>query len=57
MQASSTGSFAERSLMVMLLWSNKHLGPARQQIAEMTAKMKQYDRKIQLLTPTKYLEA
>ena len=43
--------------MVMLLWSNKHLGPARQQIAEMTAKMKQYDRKIQLLTPTKYLEA
>jgi transposase len=54
MPASSTGCFAKRSLAVMLPGLQQALGPVLQQIAEMTAKIKQYDRQIQLLTQTEY---
>ena len=50
--ASSTRCFAERSLAVMPSGLQQALDPVLQQIAEMTAKIKHYDRQIQLLTQT-----
>ena len=57
MPASSTRCFAKRSLAVMPPGLQQALGPVLQQIAEMTLKIKQYDRQIQLLTQTEYPEA
>ena len=56
MPASSTQCFAKRSLAVMPPGLQQALGPVLQQIAEMTLKIKQYDRQIQLLTQTEYPE-
>src|ERR1700760_2612321 len=56
MPASSTTCFAQRSLAVMPPGLQQALGPVLQQIAEMTARIKQYDRQIQLLAQTKYPE-
>src|SRR6201993_1642128 len=46
MPASSTRCFAKRSLAVMPPGLQQALGPVLQQIAEMTARIKQYDRQI-----------
>jgi transposase len=57
MPASATTCFAPRSVAVMppgLAWA---LGPVLQQIAEMTVKIKSYDRQIQQLGQTEYPEA
>jgi transposase len=54
--ASSTRCFAKRSLAVMPPGLAQALGPVLQQIAEMTIKIKQYDRQIQQLTQTTYPE-
>src|ERR1700738_5265826 len=56
MPASSTRCFAQRSLSVMPLGLAQTLGPVLQQVAEMTAKIKQYDRQIQQLGQTQYPE-
>ena len=56
MPASSTRCFARRSLAVMAPGLQQALGPVLQQIAEMTLKIKQYDRQIQQLTQTEYPE-
>jgi transposase len=56
MPASTTGCFAKRDLAVMRPGLQPALGPVLQQIAEITLKVKQYDRQIQLLTPTEYPE-
>jgi transposase len=56
MPASSTRCFARRSLAVMPPGLQQALGPVLQQIAEMTLKIKHYDRQIQLLTQTEYPE-
>jgi transposase len=56
MPASSTRCFAKRSLAVMARGLQQALGPVLQQIAEMTLKIKQYDRQIQQLTQTEYPE-
>jgi transposase len=52
MPTSSTRCFARRRLAVMPLGLQQALGPVLRQIAEMTLKIKQYDRQIQLLTQT-----
>ena len=49
MPASSTLCFAKRSLAVLPPGLAQALGPVLQQIAEMTVKIKQYDRQIQRL--------
>jgi hypothetical protein len=49
MPASSTRCFAKRSLAVMPPGLAQALGPVLEQIAEMTAKIKLYDRQIQEL--------
>jgi transposase len=56
MPASSTRCFAERSLAVTPPGLQQALGPVLQHIAEMTAKIKHYDRLIQQLTQTEYPE-
>jgi transposase len=56
MPASSTRCFAKRSVAVMPPGLAQALGPVLEQIAEMTLKIKQYDRQIQELGQTKYLE-
>jgi hypothetical protein len=48
MPASSTRCFAERSQAVMPPGLAQALGPVLEQIAEMTIKIKQYDRQIHL---------
>src|ERR1700688_2354826 len=52
--ASSTLAFAKRCLAVMPPGLVQALGPLLQQIADMTVKIKQYDREIQKLTETAY---
>src|ERR1019366_5455086 len=54
--ASSTLTFAKRCLAVMPPTLAQALGPLLQQIADMTVKIKQYDREIQKLTETTYPE-
>jgi hypothetical protein len=56
MPASSTRCFAKRGVAVMPPGLQQALGPVLQQIAEMTLKIKRYDRQIQLLTQTEYPE-
>jgi transposase len=56
MPASSTRCFAGRSLAVMPPGLAHALGPVLEQIAEMTLKIKQYDRQIQQLGQTEYPE-
>jgi transposase len=56
MPASSTRCFAKRSLAVMPSGLAPALSPVLEQIAEMTIKIKQYDRQIQQLTQTEYPE-
>jgi len=56
MPASSTRCFAKRGLAIMPPGLQQALEPVLQQIAEMTLKIKQYDRQIQLLTLTEYSE-
>jgi hypothetical protein len=56
MPASATRCFAQPSLAVMPPGLAQALGPVLQQIAEMTVKIKQYDRQIQLLGQTQYPE-
>ena len=56
MPASSTRCFAKRSVAVMPPGLAQALGPVLEQIAEMTLKIKQYDRQIQELGRTKYPE-
>jgi transposase len=52
--ASSTRCFSKRSLAVMPPGLSKALGPVLEQIAEMTIKIKYYDRQILELTQTEY---
>jgi hypothetical protein len=54
MPASATTCFAQRSMAVMPPGLPQALGPVLQQIAEMTLKIKQYDRQIQQLGQTEY---
>ena len=54
--ASSTLTFAKRCLTVLPPGLAQALGPLLQQIADMTVKIKQYDREIQKLTETAYPE-
>ena len=56
MPASTTSCFARRSLALMPPGLAQALGPVLEQIAEMTLKIKQYDRKIQELGQTEYPE-
>jgi len=56
MPASSTRCFAKRSVAVMPPGLAQALGPVLEQIAEMTLKVKQYDRQILELGQTKYPE-
>jgi transposase len=56
MPASATTCFAQRSVAVMPPGLAQALGPVLQQIAEMTIKIKQYDRQIQQLGQTEYPE-
>jgi transposase len=56
MPASATPCFAQRSLAAMPPGLCQALGPVLQQIAEMTLKIKQYDRQIQQLGQTEYPE-
>jgi transposase len=56
MPASATTCFAQRSLAVMPPGLAQALGPVLQQIAEITVKIKQYDRQIQQLGQTEYPE-
>jgi transposase len=56
MPASSTRCFAKRSVAVMPPGLAQALGPVLAQIAEMTLKVKQYDRQILELGQTKYPE-
>jgi transposase len=56
MPTSSTRCFAKRSVAVMPPGLAQALGPVLEQIAEMTLKIKQYDRQIQELGQTKYPE-
>ena len=55
-QASATPCFAQRSMAAMPPGLGQALGPVLQQIAEMTLKIKQYDRRIQQLGQTEYPE-
>jgi transposase len=54
--ASSTLAFAKRCLAVLPQGLSAALSPLLQQIADMTVKIKQYDRAIQQLTETEYPE-
>jgi transposase len=54
--ASSTLCFAKRSLAVLPRGLVQALGPVLEQIAEMTKKIKHYDRLIRRLTETEYPE-
>jgi transposase len=54
--ASSTRCFAKRSLAVMPPGLAQALGPVLQQIAELSTKIKQYDRQIRQLSQTTYPE-
>lgn len=56
MPASATPCFAQRSMAAMPPGLGQALAPVLQQIAEMTVKIKQYDRQIQLLGQTEYPE-
>jgi transposase len=56
MPASSTRCFARRGQAVMPPGLQRALGPVLEQIAEMTIKIKQYDREIQRMTQTEYAE-
>ena len=56
MPASATTCFAQRSLAVMPPRLAQALGPVLQQVAEMTLKIKQYDRQIQQIGQTEYPE-
>jgi transposase len=56
MPASSTRCFAKRSLAVMPPGLTQALRPVLEQIAEMTLKIKQYDRQIQQLGQAQYPE-
>jgi transposase len=56
MPASTTGTFAKRSLAVMPPGLAQALRPVVEQIAELTLKIKQYDRQIQQLGQTHYPE-
>jgi transposase len=56
MPASSTRCFAKRSVAVMPPGLAQALGPVLEQIAEMTLKIKQYDRQIRELGQAKYPE-
>src|SRR5580658_3581906 len=56
MPASSTRCFAQRGHAVMPPGLQRALGPILSQIAEMTLKIKQYDREIQRMTQTEYIE-
>ena len=56
MPASATPCFAQRSMAAMPPGLGQALGPVLQQIAEMTSKIKQYDRQIQQLGQTEYPE-
>jgi transposase len=54
--APSTLTFAKRCLAVLPPGLSAALSPLLQQIADMTVKIKQYDRAIQQLTETEYPE-
>ena len=56
MPASTTETFAKRGSAVMPQGLAQALGPVLKQIAQMTLKIKQYDRQIQQLGQTKYAE-
>jgi len=56
MPASSTKCFAQRGQAAMPPGLKLALGPILTQIAEMTLKIKQYDRDIQRMTQTEYVE-
>jgi transposase len=56
MPASSTRCFAQRGQAVMPPALKLALDPVLEQIAEMTVKIKQYDREIQRMTQTEYAE-
>ncbi|MFC5861693.1 IS110 family transposase [Acidicapsa dinghuensis] len=56
MPASSTKCFAQRGQAAMPPGLKLALGPILAQIAEMTLKIKQYDREIQRMTQTEYTE-
>jgi transposase len=56
MPASSTRCFAQRGQTAMPPGLQRALGPVLEQIAEMTIKIKQYDREIQRMTQNKYAE-
>lgn len=56
MPASSTRCFAKRSLAVMPTGLTQALGPVLDQIAQITLKIKHYDRQILELTQTEYPE-
>ncbi len=56
MPASSTECFAKRSWAAMPPGLAQALGPVLEQIADMTIKIKHYDRKIQQLAQTEYPE-
>jgi transposase len=56
MPASSTACFAQRGQAAMPPGLKLALGPILTQIAEMTLKIKQYDKDIQRLTQTEYVE-
>jgi hypothetical protein len=56
MPASSTRCFAERSLATMPPGLARALAPVLEQIAQMTLKIKQYDRLILELTQSEYPE-
>jgi transposase len=57
MPASATPCFAQRSMAAMPPGLGQALGPILQQIAEMTLKIKQYDRQIQQLGQTESRDA
>src|SRR5271156_985484 len=56
MPASTTTCFAKRGLAMLPAGLAPALGPVLEQIAEMTTKIKQYDRQIRQLTETEYVE-
>ena len=56
MPASTTTCFAQRGLAMLPVGLAPALGPVLEQIAEMTTKIKQYNRQIRQLTETEYSE-
>lgn len=56
MPASTTTCFAQRGLAMLPAGLAPALGPVLEQIAEMTTKIKQYDRQIRQLSETEYVE-